>query len=268
MSLFGSAAGAIAGAVGSWIGGGMQNSANSAASAQANAWNKENYQHRYQWAVEDMRKAGLNPILAATQGIAGNVNGASALAASNTMGQSVSAGMAAGASGTSASAAKQQANTAQSLANSQIKLNEANAANAVASATGQQQTNQFFMDTYSQRVQEYNLILSNLFKEGKRIDSETAKNLFDYTVVMPAEASLKFAQAAQANSSSALLNQQKMTEHWRTDEQQTRAYQRRAGAAPDSPSPLDYFGRVLGGATGSSYDGRTFHGNYSIHNPR
>lgn len=268
MSLFGSAAGAIAGAVGSWIGGGMQNSANSAAAAQANAWNKENYQHRYQWAVEDMRKAGLNPILAATQGIAGNVNGASALAASNTMGQSVSAGMAAGAAGESASAAKKQANTAQSLADSQIQLNQANAANAVASATGQQQTNQFFMDTYSQRVQEYNLILSNLFKEGKRIDSETAKNLFDYTVVMPAEASLKFAQAAQANSSASLLEQQKMTEHWRTDEQQTRAYQRRAGAAPDSPSPLDYFGRVLGGATGSSYDGRTFHGNYSIHNPR
>lgn len=268
MSLFGSAAGAIAGAVGSLIGGGLQNSANSAAAAQANSWNKENYQHRYQWAVEDMRKAGLNPILAATQGIAGNVNGASALAASNTMGQSVSAGMSAGAAAESASAAKKQANTAQSLADSQIQLNQANAAAAAASASGQQQTNQFFMDTYNQRLQEYNLVISNLIKEGKRIDSETARNIFDYTVVMPAEASLKLAQGVQANSSAALLDQQKMTEHWRTDEQRTRAYQRRAGAAPDSPSPLDYFGRVLGGATGSSYDGRTFHGNYSIHNPR
>ena len=29
---------------------------------------KEMYQHRYQWAVDDMRKAGLNPVLAATGG--------------------------------------------------------------------------------------------------------------------------------------------------------------------------------------------------------
>lgn len=29
---------------------------------------KEMYQHRYRWAVDDMRKAGLNPVLAATGG--------------------------------------------------------------------------------------------------------------------------------------------------------------------------------------------------------
>ena len=29
---------------------------------------KQMYQHRYQWAVDDMRKAGLNPVLAATGG--------------------------------------------------------------------------------------------------------------------------------------------------------------------------------------------------------
>ena len=29
---------------------------------------KEMYQHRYQWAVDDLRKAGLNPVLAATGG--------------------------------------------------------------------------------------------------------------------------------------------------------------------------------------------------------
>lgn len=265
MSLFGSAAGAIAGAVGSLIGGGMQNSANSAAAAQANAWNRENYQHRYQWAVDDMRKAGLNPILAATQGIAGNVNGASALAASNTMGQSVSAGMAAGAAGESASAAKKQANTAQSLADSQIQLNQANAAAAAASATGQQQTNQFFMDTYNQRVQEYNLLISNMYKEGRRIDSETARNIFDYTVVMPAEASLKLAQGVQANSSAALLNQQKETEFWRSDEQRSRSYQRSYGASPDSGSPWDFVGRILGSEP-RSYN--SFRGPYYIHNPR
>lgn len=28
-------------------------------------WQRRNYRHRYQWAVEDMKKAGINPILAA-----------------------------------------------------------------------------------------------------------------------------------------------------------------------------------------------------------
>lgn len=41
-------------------------------------YNVEDYQHRYQWAAQDMRNAGLNPILAATQGIGGSINGVSA----------------------------------------------------------------------------------------------------------------------------------------------------------------------------------------------
>lgn len=41
---------------------------------QANRNNQINYKHRYQWQVTDMMKAGLNPILAATQG-AGSVAG-------------------------------------------------------------------------------------------------------------------------------------------------------------------------------------------------
>lgn len=36
------------------------------------------YRHRYQWSTEDMKAAGLNPILAATQGIGGNISGVSA----------------------------------------------------------------------------------------------------------------------------------------------------------------------------------------------
>lgn len=40
-------------------------------------YNVEDYQHRYQWASQDMRAAGLNPVLAATNGIAGSINGVS-----------------------------------------------------------------------------------------------------------------------------------------------------------------------------------------------
>lgn len=39
------------------------------------------YKNRYQWSAKDMRAAGLNPILAATQGIGGNIAGVSAGAA-------------------------------------------------------------------------------------------------------------------------------------------------------------------------------------------
>lgn len=38
--------------------------------AQVNA--KRNYKHRYRWAMDDMKKAGLNPILTAAQGIGGS----------------------------------------------------------------------------------------------------------------------------------------------------------------------------------------------------
>lgn len=42
----------------------------------------DDYRHRYQWSTEDMKAAGLNPILAATNGIGGSINGVSAGAAS------------------------------------------------------------------------------------------------------------------------------------------------------------------------------------------
>ncbi len=38
----------------------------------------EDFRHRYQWSTEDMKAAGLNPILAATSGIGGNISGVSA----------------------------------------------------------------------------------------------------------------------------------------------------------------------------------------------
>ena len=62
MSWLSNTLGSVAGSV---LGSVVQNHYNSANAAQANEWNVENYKHRYQWAVEDMRRAGLNPILAA-----------------------------------------------------------------------------------------------------------------------------------------------------------------------------------------------------------
>lgn len=68
MSFLGSALGAVVGAVGDIF---STNSANSAQRAMFNdqtAFNREVMQNRHQWEVEDLKKAGLNPLLSATTG--------------------------------------------------------------------------------------------------------------------------------------------------------------------------------------------------------
>lgn len=118
MSWLSNTLGSVAGSV---LGSAVQNHYNSANAAQANAWNVENYKHRYQWAVEDMRNAGLNPILAATNGIGGSISGASAASVGmSDIGSTMNSARA-------ASAAERQAKNAEHLALSQIDKNVAEA---------------------------------------------------------------------------------------------------------------------------------------------
>lgn len=118
MSWLSDTLGSVAGSV---LGSAVQNHYNSANAAQANAWNVENYKHRYQWAVDDMRKAGLNPILAATNGIGGSISGASAASVGiSDIGSTMNSSRA-------ASAAERQAKNAEHLAGSQIDKNAAEA---------------------------------------------------------------------------------------------------------------------------------------------
>lgn len=118
MSWLSNTLGSVAGSV---LGSVVQNHYNSANAAQANAWNVENYKHRYQWAVEDMREAGLNPILAATNGIGGSISGASAASVGmSDIGSTMNSAKA-------ASAAERQAKNAEHLAISQIDKNVAEA---------------------------------------------------------------------------------------------------------------------------------------------
>lgn len=118
MSWLSNTLGSIAGSV---LGSAVQNHYNSANAAQANEWNVENYKHRYQWAVEDMRKAGLNPILAATNGIGGSISGASAASVGmSDIGSTMN-------SARSSEAAMRQAKIAESLSTSQIEKNIADA---------------------------------------------------------------------------------------------------------------------------------------------
>ena len=117
--------GSIAGSI---FGSAVQGHYNSAASAQQNEWNVENYKHRYQWAMEDMRNAGLNPILAATNGIGGSIAGASAAS----IGMPDIAGNISSARGVSASS--KQAKVAEHLSASQIEKNIADAKSSAANA--------------------------------------------------------------------------------------------------------------------------------------
>lgn len=76
MSFLGDIAGSVVGAVGSIWGANQSN--NAAFQMQANSINaqKEFMQNRHQWEVEDLRRAGLNPILSATNSAGGAVSGA------------------------------------------------------------------------------------------------------------------------------------------------------------------------------------------------
>lgn len=214
MSFLGSAAGAVAGGVASIIGGALSNSAARHAATVANQRNVYNYQHRYQWSMEDMQKAGLNPILAATQGIGGSINGASALSANYNIGEGVTAGMSAQAAGNSAKAANRQAATAEKLSDEQIKNLAAQTILAGSSAKkydaetyGISLANKLAADSYNDNLALVKQNLINAQKQGAYIDAQKASQEFMMNVVMPAQAAMMYAQGNAANSSAAYSSQ-------------------------------------------------------------
>lgn len=194
MSWLSNTLGSIAGSV---LGSAVQNHYNSANAAQANAWNVENYKHRYQWAVEDMRNAGLNPILAATNGIGGSISGASAASVGmSDIGSTMNSARA-------ASAAERQAKNAENLAVSQIEKNVAEADSTRQSTHGTVLQNGILANDLNLREQTYekrlgyelekmNLELENLRLQGSYLSSGVLNNI---------------ASANQANSAAAFSAQ-------------------------------------------------------------
>lgn len=179
MSWLSNTLGSIAGSV---LGSSVQNHYNSANAAQANAWNVENYKHRYQWAVEDMRKAGLNPILAATNGTGGSISGASAASVGmSDIGSTMNSAKA-------ASAAERQAKNAENLAVSQIEKNVAEADSVRQSTHGTVLQNGILANDLNLREQTYekrlgyelekmNLELENLRLQGSYLSSGVLNNI-------------------------------------------------------------------------------------------
>lgn len=179
MSWLSNTLGSVAGSV---LGSAVQNHYNSANAAQANAWNVENYKHRYQWAVEDMRNAGLNPVLAATNGIGGSISGASAASVGmSDIGSTMNSAKA-------ASAAERQAKNAEHLAVSQIEKNVAEADSVRQSTHGTVLQNGILANDLNLREQTYekrlgyelekmNLELENLRLQGSYLSSGVLSNI-------------------------------------------------------------------------------------------
>ena len=198
---------AAIGAAGSLIGGAMNNSAARHAATTANERNIYNYQHRYQWAMDDMQKAGLNPMLAATQGIGGSINGASALAGSYNLGEGATAGMSAGASAKQADTAARLADGTINKLESEISLNAASARNLAADAAGKEIANKLASDLYADNLALYRQNLANAAKQGILIDEQTKNAIYQRDVVMPSQANMMIAQGNAANSSAAYNGQ-------------------------------------------------------------
>lgn len=203
-------------AAGGLIGGALSNSASRHAMNAQIAANRYDYQHRYQWAMQDMQQAGLNPILAATQGIAGTVNGASALGASyNSIGGDLAAGAGADASSSSAKAQQKQADTAARIGDgtveklhSDVALNGASARKLDADTQGTIIANKLASDSYSTNLALVRQNLANAEKQGALIDQNTANAIYQRDVVMPAQANMMISQGNAANSAASYNNQQ------------------------------------------------------------
>lgn len=167
----------------------MQQNFNEAMMERQNEMNIENYKHRYQWAMDDMQKAGLNPILAATSGIGGSISGASAASASapNFSGDFASIG--------SGSASVAQARTTEKTRNAILKQYEANYNKSVAEAQQAAQNTLLqkaqergynLENDYKEKMMPYNLefqkkqqalTLANLEKQGILYDAQTIQSL-------------------------------------------------------------------------------------------
>jgi len=99
----------------------LQNAAGAAAADKQMNFQEHSAKHQYQWAMDDMKKAGLNPMLAYKQGGAGTLSGSSYTP--QNIGSSAVQG-AASASSSAIAAQRQEAELANIAADTQLKTSQ------------------------------------------------------------------------------------------------------------------------------------------------
>lgn len=200
----------------------LQYGLNHASTKYAAKLQADMYKHRYQWAVEDMRKAGLNPILAATSGIGGSFSGASALGTSvPSIGGEASAM-------SSSALSRKQANNADALAKSTISANAASANKLAADADAVRQGIDFNRVYFPYEQELKKQTVENAKKQGELLQKQVDAQDFQYKFVLPSLVNLYTQQGIQASSSAALnvQNSALAAANTRMIDQQAQDYER------------------------------------------
>lgn len=172
-----------------------------AATDHANDLNVKNYAQRYQLAVQDMKAAGLNPIMAATSGIGGNIQGVSGFSSSVP-----SIGSEANAISSSALSRKQAGNV-DALAKSQVAANSSSAAKLAADSDAIRQGIEFNRVYFPYEQELKKQTVENAKKQGELLQKQADAQDYQYKFVLPAMVNLYTQQGIQASSSAALNSQ-------------------------------------------------------------
>lgn len=162
---------------------------------------EQQYRHRYQWSTEDMKKAGLNPILAATSGIGGSLSGVSS---SSSFGGDVS-NAAVGVSNSAAS--NRAAKTGLEVGKSTIALNASSAAKLAADADAIRQGIQFNRVYFPYEQELKKQTVENAKLQGELLSKQSDAQDYQNKFVLPALGNLYTLQGVQASSSAALNSQ-------------------------------------------------------------
>ncbi len=183
---------------------------------------EQQYRQRYQWSTEDMKKAGLNPILAATSGIGGSLSGVSS---SSSFGGDVS-NAAVGVS--NSAAANRAAKTGLEVGKSTIALNASSAAKYAADADAIRQGIEFNRVYFPYEQELKKQTVENAKKQGELLQKQADAQDYQYKFVLPAMVNLYTQQGIQAASSAALnaQNSALSAANTRMIDQQAQDYER------------------------------------------
>lgn len=193
--------GFLGGLVSKFVGGKIDNYFGKKSADYQNDLNVRNYAHRYQLAVKDMQAAGLNPIMAATSGIGGNIQGVSGFASSSgTIGSEANALA-------SSALSRKQADNVDALAKSHIAANSSSAAKLAADADAVRQGIEFNRVYFPYEQELKKQTVENAKKQGELLQKQADSQDYQYKFVLPAMVNLYTQQGIQAASSAALNSQ-------------------------------------------------------------